>query len=94
MIVTQLVDLVLAFVSAPPLFHDLDIMAPFWAIFGALGHLIFSFDLEIFLVLYWMCFLFGIWTFYGICSYVGSPLVMMALLGVVENCHTLIPFQC
>jgi len=51
-IVAHMVDLVLAFISAIPLLHELAIVVPFWAIFGAPSHLISSLDLKRFVVLY------------------------------------------
>jgi hypothetical protein len=51
-IVAHMVDLVLAFIFVIPLFHELEIVAPFWAIFGAPSHLISSLDLKRFAILY------------------------------------------
>jgi len=50
-IVALMVDLVLDPISAPPLLTRLEVMALSWAIFGAPGHLISFFALEISMVL-------------------------------------------
>jgi hypothetical protein len=46
LIVTHQANLVLPLASAPLVLPKLGIMAPFWAIYGVIAHLISSFALE------------------------------------------------